>query len=187
MKKLLIISSTLLLAACQQSNVTDSETATLVNESQTTDQQIIAKSAESVEMPVAKLASNSLKFTHRTSSERAQVGVPFDIDIDFENVTDSAFKAEFTTTPGLMMSTAKSIDIQAEGTEVSLAKRVTVVPQAEGIYFLNIYKVGAEQQKPSAIKIIVGDKDIKEYMQAIGEVIEQEDGSKVISMKADEG
>lgn len=177
----------MLLSACQQSTVSDSETVAVEQETQSISHEVVAKNVDAVVTPVAKLASNSIKFTHRTSSERAQVGVPFDIDIDFANTTDGSFTAEFSTTPGLSMSTAKRTDIRAQKAGVPSAKRVTVVPQAEGIYFLNIYKVGAEQQKPSAIKIVVGDKDIKEYMQAIGEVVEQEDGSKVISMKADEG
>ena len=63
---------------------------------------------------------------------------------------------------------------------------ITILPQTEGIHYVNIYQPGANQ-KPSVIRVIAGDKDIKEYLQTPGTLVEQEDGSKVISMKADEG
>ena len=190
MNKLFLISIVLLLTACQQSNVTKTE---LVSEASTKAETTVTEPAvesiveQNVDPVTVKTGQSELRFTHKTSSERAQIGVPFDIDINFENATDTAFTADFSTSPGLSMNTANRIEVLSQKRGIQSAKRVTVTPQAEGIYYLNFYKVGAEQQKPSVIRVIAGDKDIKEYLQTPGDIVEQEDGTKVITMKADEG
>jgi hypothetical protein len=197
MKKLTLLFMASLLLACQQSNVSETDDAEAnattgksniieqKNEMSVADESP-AKTIDKVIVQSVKANQSSLQFTHTASAERAQIGVPYEIDITFLNASDSGFTADFSVTPGMDLISPKRMDIQAKEIGDSDSNKITVIPQKEGIHFLNIYKVGAEQQKPSAIKIIVGEKDIMEYMESVGEVIEQEDGSKVISMKADE-
>ena len=176
---LLILTTSLFLFACQQSKVAE---ANNVDE--------LSSTAPAVETPIAVAvkAGNSLKVQHRLSSERAKIGVPYEIELDFSGPADSSFTAEFSTTPGLSLTSTVNANIQMNKTGQSETQTITLLPQQEGIHFVTVYRAGVnQQQKPTAIKVIVGDKDIKEYLQTPGELVEQEDGSKVISMKADEG
>lgn len=167
---LLILTASLLLSACQQSKVADAK---------------IDTAAENVQT-VSAASTSALKFEHRTSAERAQIGVPYEIEIDFLGNADSMLNAEFSASPGLNMLNNKAASIQMKKSGKADTHTITVVPQSEGIHYVNIIQPGANQ-KPSVIRIIAGDKDIKEYLQTPGTLVEQEDGSKVISMKADEG
>ncbi len=176
---LLLLTTSVLLLACQQSKVTQ---ANNVDEHSST--------ASAVETPIAVAvkAGNSLKVEHRLSSERAKIGVPYEIELDFTGPADSSFTAEFSATPGLSLTSNTTAAIQMDNIGKSETKKIVLLPQQEGIHFVTIYRAGVNQQeKPTAIKVIVGDKDIKEYLQTLGTIVEQEDGSKVISMKADEG
>lgn len=187
MKNLILLTSILFLAACQQSTVTEADSAA---SAEATEKQTVlnttVKAGVNVPVPAAKQANSSLKFTHTTSSERAQIGVPYEIDLKFSGLGNAEFTTEFSTTPGLNMNSPKQSVITLDDTGHSKSLKVSVLPQTEGIHFVNLYRVGAEDQKPSAIKVVVGNKDIKEYMQSMGEIQEQADGSKVVSMKADE-
>ena len=164
---LIILTAGLFLAACQQSEVSSVKT-------------------DSDLKSVQAVATTNMKFEHRLSAERAQVGVPFKIELDFTGSSDSVLNAEFSSSPGLQMmgNTAESFQMNKSGQADTHI--ITLVPQTEGIHYVNIYEPGSKQ-KPSVIRVIAGDKDIKEYLQTPGEIIEQEDGSKVIVMKADEG
>ena len=178
MKNLFIFIIGTLLFACSQSTALKSEQTQ--NKSK---ESLLIKEDSTVS---SKLSSNSIRFAHRMSAERAQVGVPFDIELDFTGSADSVLDTEFSTSTGLQMmgNTAESFQMNESGQADTHI--ITLVPQAEGIHYVNIYQPGSNQ-KPSVIRIIAGDKDIKEYLQTPGTLVEQEDGSKVISMKADEG
>jgi len=172
MKNLLITMTVfLLLAACQQSKVADVKSADKVR-------------AESQE--TSMVATTNMKFEHTTSSERASVGVPYDIEINFSGSADSVLNAEFSTSSELQMMSNASESIQMNKAGKAETQTITVVPQSEGFHYINIIQSGAKQ-KPSVIRVIAGDKNIKEYLKTPGTLVEQEDGSKVISMKADEG
>lgn len=185
MKNLILLTSILFLAACQQSTVSNAD-ASAENTEKQAELSTTAKADDNVSVPVAKLANNSLKFTHTTKSERAQIGVPYEIDLKFSGLENEEFTTEFSTTPGLNMNSPKRNVIALDGTGHGESLKVSVLPQTEGIHFLNVYRVGAENEKPSVIKVVVGNKDLKEYMQSMGEIKEQADGSTVVSMKADE-
>ena len=185
MKNLILLTSILFLAACQQSTVSNAD-ASAENTEKQAELSTTTKADDNVSVPVAKLANNSLKFTHTTKSERAQIGVPFEIDLKFTGLENEEFTTEFSTTPGLNMNSAKRNVIALDNSGQSKSLKVSVLPQTEGIHFLNVYRVGAENEKPSVIKVVVGNKDLKEYMQSMGEIQEQADGSTVVSMKADE-
>ena len=173
MKNLLItFAAFLLLAACQQSKISDTKVAD--------------KTPTESSATVSSVATTNMKFEHRVSAERAQVGVPYEIEIDFSGSPDSVLNAEFSSSPELQMMSNTSESIQMEKSGKAETHAITVVPQSEGIHYVNIIQPGAKQ-KPSVIRVIAGDKDIKEYLKTSGTIIEQEDGSKVISMKADEG
>ena len=167
---LLILATSLFLFACQQSKVADTKIDT----------------AAEIVPTVSTAATTALKFEHRVSAERAQVGVPYEIEIDFSGSSDSVLNAEFSSSAELQMMSNTSESIQMEKSGKADTLTITVIPQSEGIHYVNIYQPGAKQ-KPSVIRVIAGDKDIKEYLQTPGTLVEQEDGSKVISMKADEG
>lgn len=190
MKKLFLTSFAFLaLAACQQSKSSDSNSTQLVFENSTP---VVEKAVEKESslsanvMEAANTGHSAMRFTHRTSSERAQVGVPYEIEIDFQGAADSVLNTEFRTTPGLSITSNAQASLQMNKLGKANSQKITVVPQQEGIHFVTIIDKNAKNQKPSAIKIIVGDKDIKEYMQSMGEIKEMDDGSTVVSMKAEE-
>ena len=164
---LTIITTGLILAACQQSEVSNAKTDTDLK-------------------PVQAVSTTAIKFEHSLSDERATVGVPYKIMVDFSGKADSLMKTEFSTSSSLSMMSDTSASIQMNKTGKAETQTITVVPQTEGIHYVNIFEPGSKQ-KPSVIRIIAGDKDIKEYLQTPGEIVEQEDGTKVITMKADEG
>lgn len=166
------ISTLLLLAACQQSEVVETKMAD--------------KESAEVTQTVNTVATTNMKFEHRVSTERAQVGVPYTIDIDFSGSADSVLDAEFSTSSNMNMMSKSSESIQLSKAGKAETHTITVVPQTEGFHYVNIIQPGANQ-KPSVIRVIAGDKDIQEYLKTPGTIVEQEDGSKVISMKADEG
>jgi len=201
MKNLFLLTGILLLSACQQSQQASTEKAveavtknpSAVKQVATTANKAVKTSVadaatESVPVPMAIAAKKStLKFEHRTSTERAQVGVPYTIEVDFKGSVDKAYSMQFEATPGLSMTSNNSAQVQIQKTGYAETQSITVVPQKEGIHYITIYENGMDQkQKPSAIKVIVGNKDIREYMETVGEIKEQADGSKVVSMPAEE-
>ena len=173
MKSILItFTAILFLTACQQSKVTESA-------------MVDKKTADSTKV-VSTVPTTNMRFEHRLSAERAQVGVPFEIQLDFSGSSDSVLNTEFSASSGLQMMSKETESFQVNKSGKVDTHTITIVPQSEGIHYVNIIQPGAKE-KPSVIRVIAGDKDIKEYLQTPGTVVEQEDGSKVISMKADEG
>ncbi|MBT8143027.1 MAG: hypothetical protein HKN88_00710 [Gammaproteobacteria bacterium] len=186
MKKLYLLLPILFLFGCQQSKIETTDASS----SASTDKMAASQQQESQEQKPAmqqfKQGASALKFSHRTSSERAKVGVPFEIEIDLKGQANSQLLTEFSTTPGLSLTSNALAEVQLNALGEADTRKITVVPQQEGIQFLTIRDKNAVNQKPSAIKIVVGDKDLKDYMQTPGQVIEQTDGSKVVSMPAEE-
>ena len=186
MKKLILISTAMLLVACQQSNVSDAENMKTESASLIAEKEVVGQAANDVNTAATKSETSNLKFQHRLSAERAQVGKTYEIDVDFMGLEESTFNVEFVTSPGLSLTSNKMSAIVMDKIGKAKTQTISLLPQQEGIYFVTMYKQGSNQ-KPSAIKVIVGNKPVQEYLQTTGVVVEQEDGSKVISMKADEG
>ena len=191
----LVLTSSLLLIACQQSEVAvakksdDASTVSQSVENSTTKKEtpvMDKKTITEVPIAVAVKAGAGLNVVHRLSSERAKIGVPYEIELDFSGKADSVLDAEFSTSSNIRMTSNLSEKIQMNTDGKSKTHTITLVPQTEGIHYVNIFQPSA-QQKPTVIRVIAGDKDIKEYLKTPGTIVEQEDGSKVISMKADEG
>jgi len=174
MKKLMtLLMAALLLTACNN-------TPQVVTESAPT-----GKSEASIIHTSAR--AKSINFTHSVQQERAEVGVPYVIDISFLGEANTQMQTRFETTSALAMN-SKSLNNVAFGTQgKSQMQQITVTPRSEGIHFVNIYRVGEAKLKPAAIKIIAGNKPEKEYMRIEGEIVEDANGRAVIEMPAEEG
>jgi len=168
-----LLMTTLLLAACNNTPQAVTESASVV------------KNQTSVVHTSAR--AKSINFTHSVLQARAEVGVPYVIDISFLGAANTQMQARLETTPELAMSSSSLSNIAFGAQGKSQMQQITVTPRSEGIHFVNIYRVGETKLKPAAIKIIAGNKPLKEYMRTEGEIVEDANGRAVIEMPAEEG
>jgi hypothetical protein len=118
---------------------------------------------------------------------KPSVGQALRIAIMFDGVTAaSGAKASMTADSGLSMggggqekSLARSVGKQAQQ---SNSQEISVTPQAEGLFYVNVFTEQGGRSAAAAIPIRVGDKPLA--LPTTGEVKTDATGSAVISMPA---
>ena len=136
---------------------------------------------------IGKPAANPVTMTHQLSAERAKVGEPFEVSINFPAQYDQV-SVRFQPSPHLQLIGEQQSTLTSK-TGQGASQTLVVIPQTEGIHYLNVFakEVSMAHDKPIAIRIVAGDKPLKAYMKVNGELSEDEKGRKIIIMQDKKG
>ncbi len=105
----------------------------------------------------------------------AAVGSPLAIRLQISSSSDA--QIVFRSREGLSLITPEVIDVPAGN---SAEHTVTLVPEAEGRYFLNVFSIANGRPSASAIAVQVGTK--AQQLKPAGRVMESPSGERVISV-----
>jgi hypothetical protein len=116
-----------------------------------------------------------------------KVGEPLRISVIFDGVTSAkGANADMKADRELEMATPFSAKTLAKGSskqaQASNTHEITVTPQAEGLFFVNVFTEQEGRTGASAIAIRVGDKPLN--LPTVGTLKTDANGEKVISMPA---
>lgn len=103
------------------------------------------------------------------------VGSPLAIRLQISSSSDA--QIVFRSREGLSLITPEVIDVPAGN---SAEYTVTLVPEAEGRYFLNVFSIANGRPSASAIAVQVGTK--AQQLKPAGRVMESPSGERVISV-----
>jgi hypothetical protein len=134
----------------------------------------------------AKKASSGIAFQYKLLSV-PKVGEPLRISVIFDGATSpNGASAEMKADQALTMTIPFAAKTLAKGNtkqaQASNTHEITVTPQAEGLFFVNVFTEQEGRTGASAIAIRVGDKPLN--LPTVGTLKTDANGEKVISMPA---
>jgi hypothetical protein len=134
----------------------------------------------------AKKTSSGISFQYKLLSV-PKVGEPLRISVIFDGATSpNGASAEMKADQALSMATPFAAKALAKGNskqaQASNTHEITVTPQAEGLFFVNVFTEQEGRTGASAIAIRVGDKPLD--LPTVGTLKTDANGEKVISMPA---
>lgn len=134
----------------------------------------------------AKKTSSGVSLQYKLLSV-PKVGEPLRISVIFDGVTAAkGANADMKADRELEMVTPFSAKTLAKGSskqaQASNTHEITVTPQAEGLFFVNVFTEQEGRTGASAIAIRVGDKPLN--LPTVGTLKTDANGEKVISMPA---
>ncbi|NVK22841.1 MAG: hypothetical protein HWD86_10005 [Kangiellaceae bacterium] len=131
--------------------------------------------------------SAEVAMKYNLTKERVAVGETVTVSVSFDN-SAKAIAARFEPTANMVMSGDNIKNFaQAKG-DANASYSFEVTPLTEGIHYINVFAKDASvsHEKPFAIRVVAGDKPIEEYLEVNGTLSEDENGEKIIIMKAQE-
>ena len=122
--------------------------------------------------------SNSSKVVVRYKvAPLASAGLPATVSLTFSAVTDAAANVRFTSDAGLKMLASQGLVPLPMG---SSELDIQVVPEADGLFYLNVFTT--QNGATSAISIPIAAGSGKPKLDAMGEAKPSSAGEKIISM-----
>lgn len=110
-----------------------------------------------------------------------QVGKPLTITLQFNHVTHAGgAAASFTADSGLTLQTPDSLARLAQ--KQTTQQQVVVTPQAEGLFYVNVFTEQGGRKSAASIPVQVGTK--RPVMKPLGPVTTDASGERVINMPA---
>ncbi len=134
----------------------------------------------------SKKTSSGVAFQYKLLSV-PKVGEPLRISVIFEGATSpNGANAEMKADRELTMAAPFAGKALAKGNskqaQASNTHEITVTPQAEGLFFINVFTEQNGRSGAAAIAVRVGDKPLN--LPTVGTLKTEANGEKVISMPA---
>lgn len=122
---------------------------------------------------------------------KANVGENITVTVEFKTLSDaSGLKLKLSAGKGLELTSGKyEVDYGNQPVNSTFSETVTVVPQTEGILYLNVFITGTfngnTMVRTGAVPINVGS-DLRKMLKKPGQVTTDSKGQKIIIMPAQE-